>query len=258
MKLFIVETLSSWKTAAGTGLIFAALTGLAQAAPVSVVNGGFEQTLTPNSSQFGGQFAQQQVTGWTTSGYNFVFLPGTADTSGAVGQFNNASNPVRLWGPGDGSNNGLTASPDGGNYLALNGVFEVGPVSQMLSGLTAGEATTVSFDWAGAQQYGYDGQTTEQLMVSLGGQTLSTAILTNASHGFTGWQTAELTFTPTGSTEVLSFLAHGTPGGEPPNVLLDGVSVSQSSPIPEPGTLALLGTGLAGLSGVVRRQRAKR
>lgn len=253
MKASIVRSVGSHRIAVCTAMALAAMAASAYAAPVTVVNGGFEQTLTKNSSQFGAQYAQQQVTGWTTSGYNFVFLLGTADTTGAVGQFGGPSNPLKLWGPGDGSNNGLTGSPNGGNYLALNGVFETGPVSQLLSGLTAGVATTVSFDWAGAQQYGFSGATTEQLLVSLGEQTLTTAILNTASHGFTGWKTAQLTFTPTGSTELLSFLAKGTPGGEPPNVLLDGVSVSQNA-VPEPNSLALLATGFAGVSGLIRRR----
>ena len=42
-----------------------------------VVNGDFEQLLVPGASrEFGSRFPSQQVTGWTTNGYNFVFTPG--------------------------------------------------------------------------------------------------------------------------------------------------------------------------------------
>ena len=85
-----------------------------------VSNGGFEDTLIPGAAQFGDQFPAQQVFGWTTFGYNFLYTPGSADTSGAMGQIDT----VKLWGPGDGAANGLTAtSPDGGNFIAANGVY---------------------------------------------------------------------------------------------------------------------------------------
>ena len=224
-------------------------TVFAHANTINVVNGGFEQTLTNQSSEFGGRYSSQQVTGWTTGGYNFVFLPGTADTTGAAGEYGT----VKLWGPGDGSANGLTSSPTGGNYLALDGAYAQGPVSQTLSGLTVGAATTVNFSFAGAQQYGYTGATTEQFAVSLGNQTIKTDVLNDTSHGFTGWENESLTFTATNTSEVLSFLAIGTPGGVPPMSLLDGVSVTDTA-VPEPSSLALLGTGLAAVSGLVRRR----
>ncbi len=249
MTSFLPSTIKSAVLAAVSLSAFAIS---AHANTINVVNGSFEQTLTNQSAEFGSRYSSQQVTGWTSTGYNFVFLPGTASTTGATGEYGN----VQLWGPGNGSANGLTSSPAGGNYLAMDGAYAQGPVSQTLSGLTVGAATTVQFYFAGAQQYGYTGPTTEQFAVSLGDQTIKTDVLSDVSHGFTGWESESLTFTATNTSEVLSFLAIGTPGGEPPMSLLDGVSVTDTA-VPEPSSLALLGTGLAGVSGLVRRRFKK-
>jgi hypothetical protein len=249
----LFSTLLRGRSLVLTALALTAIATAAHADTVNIVNGGFEQTKTQTSSQFGAAYSSQQVTGWSNTGYNFVYLPGTADTTGAVGSGGN----VALWGPGNGSNNGLTASPNGGNFLALDGAYEQGPVSQTLTGLKVGDVVTISFDFAGAQQSGFTGPTTEQLEVSLGGQNDFTQVLQDTSHGFTGWNTENLTFTATSSSEVLSFLAIGTPSGVPPMSLLDGVSASQQSPVPEPGSLALLSTGLIGLSGFVRSRFKK-
>lgn len=116
----------------------------------------------------------------------------------------------------------------------------------------------VSFYSAGAQQYSFTGVTTEAWDVSLGGQTLDTATLTDPNHGFTGWQYTTLTFTATSTSEVLSFLSAGTPSGEPPFSLLDGVSMTQVTTVPEPASAAMLLTGLLAIGVIVRRRQLSR
>src|ERR1700722_10749802 len=74
-----------------------------------VMNGSF------TSSTGGGQLGYNTTASyWTTSGYNFLFTSGSADSTGVTGSAGN----LKLYGPGDGSANGLPASsPDGGNYI---------------------------------------------------------------------------------------------------------------------------------------------
>src|ERR1017187_3531173 len=177
----------------------------AQAGINLVTNGSFE------SNSGNGQVGYNtSITGWSvpSGGYTFLFAPGTADTSGANGQYGYLS----LWGPGNGSNNGLPAtSPDGGYYLASDGAFQVQPIQQTINGLTIGHNYMLGFLWGGAQQIGFTGATTEQWQVSLGNSTQLTSVLNNASQGFTGWEHVNKTFTATNTSEVLSFLAIGTP-----------------------------------------------
>ncbi len=231
-----------------------------------ITNGSFESLTTQASLQFGTGYTTsktgvpvpvQTVTGWTTSGYNFVFLPGTADTTGATG----ASGSLKLWGPGDKlageSDNGLPAySPDGGNYIAADGAYQVATINQTLTGLSPGSLAVVSFYWAGAQQSGYSGATTEQWTVGFTNDpNQATPVVQNTNHGFTGWTQQTFSFVVKSTTAVLSFLANGTPGGEPPFSLLDGVTLVQ---VPEPASWAVLltGCGLAGLA--VRRRTLSR
>ena len=219
-----------------------------------VTNGGFETT-TNSTGQLG---FNTNATGWTnlyeagtTYGYNFLFASGSADTTGATG---NAGN-LKLWGPGDGSANGLPASsPDGGYYIANDGAYDVAAVQQNITGLTAGSKYVVGFWWAGAQQSGFDGATTDQWAVSLGSQTLDTTVVSLPDKGFSGWQYTRFTFTADAASDVLSFLAIGTPSGEPPFALLDGVSMFAA---PEPGTFALIGLALVAIPITARLRRRR-
>ncbi len=226
--------------------LFIGMSGVARAQ--TLLNGGFEATTNGN-----GQLSYNTTaTGWTvpSGGYAFLFASGTADTTGAVGQYGT----VKLWGPNDGSANGMpVSSPNGGNFVALDGGFQIQPIQQTVTNLIVGNKYAVSFYWAGAQQLGRSGATKEQFKVSFGGDMQSTALLDNAEHGFTGWQAQTFTYTAHSTSQLLSFLAVGTPAGEPPFSLLDGVSVAA---VPEPTALAALFIGVVG-SGVFVRRRAR-
>ena len=236
-------------SALATVVTFSALTcASAQAAPINlVVNGGFEST----TNGIGQIDAITKATGWTSTGYNFVFAGATAASTGATGNYGN----VTLWGPATGAANGFTASPLGGNFLAADGAYQTEPVQQMINNLVVGQKYDLSFYWAAAQQYGYSGAQTENWVVSLGGQTFSTPVYNNASHGFSGWMSQTFTYTATSTSEMLSFLAHGTPTGVPPFSLLDGVSLTAQ--VPEPSSVALMLAGLGLLAGTARLRRRK-
>jgi len=181
-----------------------------------VTNGSFELT-TNGNGQLG---YNTNAIGWTSTGYTFIFAPGTADTTGAPGSIGTDY----LWGPGNGSPNGLTISPDGGNFVAADGGYDPGPISQTITGLTFGEPCT---------------------------QTQLTPIVNNASEGFTGWTYETMNFTADGPSDLLSFLAVGTPTGEPPFALLDGISAN----VPEPSSVLLIAAVGAGCAGFRRFRR---
>ncbi len=217
------------------------------------------------------------VTGWTVASggggagtiYGFVFNPTYVDSTGiSVAQGSPVADAnIQLWGPnntsGNGANsiNGLGESPTLGNYIAIDtDPSHNGSISQTLT-TVIGQTYTVSFDYAEAQYRqgsgtNWNGATQGQWKVSFGGSSQETTLLTIASHGFSGWQHADLVFTATDTSTVLSFLSENGTGGLPPVALLDGVSVT-SSTVPEPGTLSLAGLGIAGMALAVARRRAK-
>ena len=251
--------------------------GSAEAGPLNLVtNGGFETTNmtsycpTGQTSNCADQMTTSNVTGWSTTGYNFIYNASSVRTSSAVKNgitvpvgdplaYQTGGGQVGLWNPSapasyTGQYKTIFSDPAGGNLAAADGAYQVGAISQTLNGLTKGSNYAVNFWFAGAQQDGYAGATTEAWKVSLGSQSFTTAVLNNNAEGFTGWFQQTFIFQATGASEVLSFLAIGTPTGQPPFTLLDGVSAFD---VPEPGTLAMLGAGVLGL-GVVARRRGKR
>jgi hypothetical protein len=102
-----------------------------------------------------------------------------------------------------------------------------------MNGLVVGQNYKVSFYQAAAQLLGYTGPTTEQWQITLDGDTQLSALMTNPSQSSQPWTQQTLTFTANSVSEVLSFLAVGTPAGDPPDALLDGVP-SHPRPLPSP------------------------
>jgi hypothetical protein len=244
-----------------------------------VINGSFEETSNGTNKQvavvagtpYAGQSASfTTLTGWTVvpgplavtsnnvNSYIFAF---TAAGTG-TGATNYYSSPLELWTNTNGGKATITSSPDGGNFVGGDGAFptngksneNIASLQQTITGLTVGQTYALSFDWAAAQQHGYFGATTEEWSVSLGGQTQDTPVYDLASQSFSGWMGDTMYFTATSSSELLSFLAQGTPSEtEPPFVLLDGVALNNITP--EPGTLTLLLTGgIAGFGALNRRR----
>ncbi|TWI63477.1 putative secreted protein with PEP-CTERM sorting signal [Pseudoduganella lurida] len=225
--------------------------GLASASTNLVTNGGFESTTNGSNLQLDnktGRTDRTTLTGWTSSngndgGFNFVLDSKIMTTWDSVKWLK-------------GQNNGFANSANGGNVFASDAVYWPGTLSQTVSGLTAGNAYTLSFDYALAQQVGFDGANADNYWhVGFGSATQDSKALSIANGGFSGWQTATMTFTATSASEVLSFLAKGTAPGAPPFLLLDGVSLV--SAVPEPTTWAMLLGGL-GLVGFAARRRAAR
>ena len=197
--------------------------------------------LTTKFGQFGTNTGSTlTMANWSTSGYNFVFAPNTADggtTAGAKagfpnqapGEYNTSSGygQTYMWGSNNGGSVTLPATdPVGGNFVALDGAFKVAALTQTISGLTVGDTYRLMFYWAGAQQQGYTTATTEALNVTFGSQSFTTGTVNLPAGSFSGWMLQTFNFTASNASQTLSFLAIGTPTGQPPFSLLGGVDLT--------------------------------
>lgn len=220
-----------------------------------VQNGGFEST-PGNTTSFpmglgtGGPYAPAD---WTFSAYGGDPIGCVTFPSSTLSQTNACGpNYATLW-------PGWTLSPDGGNFVLIDGDPNFAGILSQQVNVAGGQLYDVSFDQAASQFMNHNGATTEQWEVCLDTQCQYSALMHNPNHGFVPWESQTLTFTATTTgSETLSFLAVGTPGGEPPVVLLDGVSMEAASTAPEPGTLMLMIGGLGALGAFRSRRWFKR
>lgn len=153
---------------------------------------------------------------------------------------------------GDGSDTGVcTASTCPGNYVPFEGnyagyfgtVGDTTTISQMIP-TVAGDTYTLSFYLANPV-----GGTPNYFSVAFGNSSFS---FTNFGTAF-NWQQFVMTTVATGDETDLSF----TFRNDPSYWFLDNVSVSaqgSGGTTPEPGTLALFGTGVIGIGALVRRK----
>ena len=149
---------------------------------------------------------------------------------------------------------GISAS-NGTFFLDLTGYTDFGTYGGVMQtfATTAGTSYVVTFD------LGYGGDSG-----AFGGPVKVTASAAGTSATFTSasgtpnpavWDTETFTFMATSATTTLDLVGLSTAGGE--YIGLDNVSVAESGvgapSVPEPGTLALVLTGMSFMGGVARR-----
>ncbi|WP_165074967.1 PEP-CTERM sorting domain-containing protein [Paludisphaera rhizosphaerae] len=207
-----------------------------------VTNGSFESATGFNGSKE--NLSTLTLTGWSLGAHGssgslgYLVAPGQADNGDYLSVYNGFPNQ----------------SPDGGKFVMIDGdpAWTV-PIYQTISGLTVGQVYMLTFYQAAGQQAGFTGPTTERWSVTFGSDT-------QLSHKFellqgaTGqWEKQTMFFQATSASQVLTFLAVGTPNGAPPIAFLDGVSMEA---VPEPSSIALAALGIVGvLGGQLRRSR---
>ncbi len=217
-----------------------------------ITNASFETTTLASPGGYicqTGSTCVSNVTGWSST-----CNTGGCGNGSTVATLCYSGTNCSAFNGGIGLYGAIGNSPDGGNFIAIDGDSTyTATLSQTITGLTIGTSYNLQFYQAAGQQRGTTGATTERWQVTFGTQTLNSALMNNASQGTVGWNLVSLTFLATTTSQALTFLAVGTPGGQPPVVLLDGLTLA----VPEPSSLALLAMAALSLVAVRRRRKAK-
>ncbi|MBS1830929.1 MAG: PEP-CTERM sorting domain-containing protein [Acidobacteria bacterium] len=230
-------------------LISLAFTLSSSATAGLVTNGSFEDTTGLTLANTGVMVAQSNLPGWLVAGgpsaFDCVVTDPAPQTNNCTGRLD--VEPPSQWGfwttPG--------VSPDGGNFFYADGDAQFGePISQLITGLVVNQHYTLTFHQAAAQENGFSGATQEWWRVTFAGTTQDSAVMNTPSHGHAAWNLQTMEFVANATSSTLTFLAMGTPSGQPPLVLLDGVDLA---PTPEPATFGIIGFAIAGLAAAKRR-----
>jgi hypothetical protein len=259
----------------GLSATVSAFSGSAQAATFgsSTFDADFNGSFTPgtgtttNAVHLANNGSAGYLTQWdTTAGHDLNFLVpfATAPSSTlAQGYANLSTNDARGHKLVSNGTNDLLTAPDGVSqwYIVAdsnngaNGAPNYSrPISQTIDGLTVGNQYELSFWQTGGEWAGITGGYNNGWQVSLGSDTriagaangaaLMNVAASNPSTTATvdPWQQQTLTFTATGTSEILSFLATSPSGDVPPMSLLTGVKFKNSSSTPIPEPLEYVGT----------------
>ncbi len=209
----------------GVGLVFSGAVATAHAA--GILDGGFE-----------------------TAGAGGVFYAGQSIDSGS---WNVTTGAVYI----DSADPYVYAGANSLNLTYAN-LYAPNTVSQALS-TVVGQSYTVSF-WGNAD-------TANTFALRENGLAVSGLPASIANNGFPGTTNSALfvnysgTFLAGAANTTLSFTATGDPGigSENGSVMIDDVSLQPASAVtPEPGSLALVATGLLGLGAAMRQRRSLR
>jgi hypothetical protein len=237
-------------------------------ASITYVNGSFDAAGTTTGAFFGTTNITTGLAGWTLAGMTGSSQIDCVVPGSASGQICNGNAPSTFdttatsSHPANVNYFSLYAypgpSPDGGNYFLGDGDSNFSAaLSQTVTGLLVNHFYQVSFYQAAGEENCLaddgtgcpppSGHITGQWNVTFGGTTLSSTTMTTpvdtSKPGtiLTGWNRQTLTFQANSASQVLSFLAVGTPNGAPPLVFLDGITIAEA---PEPSTWALFALGL--------------
>ena len=240
---------------------FSDITGNLSALGSSTYSGAEINSLYTNSANPGGIYTGD-VTNWSspvTSQYPAVFNIYNFGASNAGSA--NADTRYTASEAQHMNSNFTGDSPDGGAFMMFDGDpgFS-GPLEQTITGLSMGKTYQLSFYWAGGELSNRTGYQSIQLTGSLGSDPFATSVYDNTNPSgtpgsFSGWSLQTFDFTAASTSELLSFLAVGTPASNlPPFALLDGVSITS---VPEPSTWAMMVAGFTGLGYAAYRRRKK-
>ena len=240
-----------------TALIAGSLFATASGAQNLITNGGFENVGPGAGTKLTVPFAiisGVTVSGWNTyggSGYNPYY--GVLYQSPAAAQAPDYASEYMMVRPG------FTSSPDGGAFIDTIAYPTSQPtslISQTVNNLAVNQYYTLTFYQAASNNEPVtSGAETSQWNVTLGGDTKKSPLMTTQPLTNTNWQLVTMTFQAHSASQVLSFIASGTPAGAPNvnNAILDGVSLVAA--VPEPATWALMLGGLGCVAFIGKRRR---